>query len=95
MSFNEYTNPHIYLGFRSKDYNIYQDELERSCNSYKFVKSYYETEDGIIDIQSIFNENGPSSNYFISGPPVMIKAFKSALVEKGVPLSKILTDDWE
>ncbi len=42
-SFNEYINPHIYLGFRSNEYNIYQEELDRmktirdirhnSCNS--------------------------------------------------------------
>ena len=106
-SFNEYTNPHIYLGFRSKDYNIYQDELNRmqtireirpnSCNSYfpKFVKFYYQDEDGIINIQEIFDENGSKSNYFISGPPAMIKAFKKTLIEKGVSTSQILTDDWE
>ena len=28
-SFNEYINPKIYLGFRSKEFNIYQDELAR------------------------------------------------------------------
>jgi len=108
-SFNEYTDPHIYLGFRSKEYNIYQDELDRiqtireirpnSCNSCfpKFVtiSLFYQDEDGIIDIQKIFDENGIDSNYFISGPPVMIKSFKNTLVEKGVPLSNVLTDDWE
>jgi len=104
-SFNEYINPHIYLGFRSKDYNIYQNELDRmqtireirqdSCNSHKFVKSFLQDKDGIIDIQQIFDENGIASDYFISGPPVMIKSFKNMLVEKGVPLSNVLTDDWE
>jgi len=95
MSFNEYINPRIYLGFRSKDYNIYHEELNRSCNSSKFVKSYYQDNDGIINIQQIFDENGIASDYFISGPPVMIKSFKNVLVEKGVPLINVLTDDWE
>lgn len=94
-SFSEYTNPKIYLGFRSKAYNIYQSELERSCNSSEFVKSYYEDTDGILNIEKIFTENSPESNYFISGPPAMIKIFKNALIEKGVSASNVLTDDWE
>lgn len=96
-SFNEYINPKIYLGFRSNAYNIYNDELSRSCNSYssQFVKYFYEDTDGLIDIELIYKENGIDSNYFISGPPLMIKLFKKALFEKGVPASNVLTDDWE
>jgi len=94
-SFNEYINPRIYLGFRSKEYNIYQAELDSSCNSSKFVKLYNQDMDGIIDINQIYADSGPDSNYFISGPPVMIKSFKQALIGKGVPSSNVLTDDWE
>jgi len=94
-SFNDYKNPKIYLGFRSKEYNIYETELDRSRNSSKFVKSYYEDKDGILDIKSIADENSIESNYFISGPPAMIKAFKQTLISKGVPTSNILTDDWQ
>lgn len=109
-SFSEYINPKIYLGFRTKDHNIYQDELDRmnqirairpnSCNSYecnslKFVKSYNEDKDGIINIKSIAEENSIESNYFISGPPAMIKSFKRTLVAKGVPANNVLTDEWE
>lgn len=116
-SFDEYINPKIYLGFRSKEFNIYRAELDRMIqlrsnllvpeishpefidgvvgNSFQLVKSYYENENGIIDIQNIFNENGSQSNYFISGPPPMIKSFKNALLGKGVPPNHILTDDWE
>ena len=94
-SFNEYINPKIYLGFRTKDHNIYDSELGLSCNSNKFVKLFLEKNDGLIDIQSIFNDNGHDSNYFISGPPVMIKLFKQSLIQKGVPAGNVLTDDWE
>ena len=93
-SFNEYTDPRIYLGFRSKDYNIYHEELNRSCNSSKLVNFFYENTDGIIDINRIFSENSINSDYFISGPPAMIKAFKQALIAKGVPANQVLTDDW-
>ena len=65
------------------------------CNSSKFVKLYNQDMDGIIDINQIFADNGPDSNYFISGPPVMIKAFKKALINIGVASTNVLTDDWE
>jgi len=94
-SFNEYIHPKIYLGFRSKEFNIYQCELDRSCNSQKFMKSYMEDTDGVIDITEIFQSNGPKSNYFISGPPAMIKAFKQSLISRGVSTGNVLTDDWE
>ena len=107
QSFSEYVNPQIYLGFRSEAYNIYEGELDcmmqiRSNNSNsfnlketKFVKIFHEDVDGIIDIKAIFNENGNSSDYFISGPPVMIKNFKNYLVDQGVAEDQIKTDDWE
>jgi len=56
---------------------------------------YNEDIDGVIDIEEIFQKNGIDSNYFISGPPAMIKAFKQTLTIKGVPTSNVLTDDWE
>jgi len=94
-SFDEYINPKIYLGFRSNAYNIYQDEIDRSRNSSTFVKFYLEDKDGIIDIQRIAEENSIENNYFISGPPGMIKTFKQVLISKGVPENHVLTDDWE
>lgn len=94
-SFNEYLNPKIYLGFRTNAYNIYNDELSRSCNPSKFVKLFNEDKDGVINIQSIANENSIESNYFISGPPAMIKKFKSKLIKNGVSERNVLTDDWE
>jgi NAD(P)H-flavin reductase len=94
-SFNEYINPHIYLGFRSKTHNIYKDELAHSYNLSKFVKSFYEDINGQLDIQSIFDENGKIFDYFISGPPKMIKSFKNYLKTAGVSGDQIKTDDWE
>ena len=94
-SFNDYINPKIYLGFRSKAYHIYQSELDHSRNSSKFVQFFFEDKLDVIDINKIFNENSIDSNYFISGPPTMIKSFKLSLVELGVALENILTDDWE
>jgi ferredoxin-NADP reductase len=94
-SFREYTNPGIYLGFRSSEFNIYNTELENLCNSDKFVKLVYENMDGVLNIDAIFEQHGTSAFYFISGPPVMIRLFKASLLKNGVPASNVLTDDWE
>ena len=92
-SFKEYINPHIYLGFRSKSYNIYATEL--SFINQLDPKIYFEDIDGLLSIIDIFSENGKESNYFISGPPLMIKTFKNELITSGLPENQVLTDDWE
>ena len=94
-SFRGYTNPKIYLGFRSNSYNNYNDELNHLCNSTNFLKIFNEDKDGVIDITEIYNENGSTSCYFISGPPKMINSFKQKLYLSGVPKDNVLTDDWE
>lgn len=94
-SFNDYINPKIYLGFRSKQYFIYDEELNNISNNKPIVKKFYQDENGIIDIIEIFSINGKESNYFISGPPLMINEFKKNLIENGVSRFNILTDDWE
>jgi NAD(P)H-flavin reductase len=97
--FNSYVNPKIYLGFRSKKYNIYEKEISEirndSCNLDELVKFIYQDIDGILNVNSIFEQNGLDSTYFISGPPIMIKSFKKYLIENCVAESKVITDDWE
>mgnify|MGYP000925125925 CR=1 FL=1 len=94
--FNKYTNPKIYLGFRSKEYNIYDKEIrEIRNNSSEFVNYLYQDTDGILNINYIFEENGKDSTYFISGPPIMIKNFKQYLMQNKVQENKVITDDWE
>jgi ferredoxin-NADP reductase len=99
-SFIEYHNPSIYLGFRSKHYNIYEHELNiaklsTSSGGAGDLHIYYQDEDGQIDIKSILAATGINSDYFISGPPSMIKAFKKYLIDHGVSHTQIKTDDWE
>lgn len=94
-SFREYVNPKIYLGFKNEDYYIYQKELATIKNDNAQITIFYENMDGVIDIVKIYEQNGNDSNYFISGPPVMIKIFKNKLIELGVPKENVLTDDWE
>jgi NAD(P)H-flavin reductase len=93
-SFNDYVNPHIYLGFRSSEYNIYEEELNHLCNSSAVLKCFYENTNGVIDFKSILEDNGNDSDYFISGPPVMIKIIKEYLIKNKVSAKQIKTDDW-
>lgn len=92
-SFSEYVNPKIYLGFRSEKHNIYLEENERIAKFHPVI--HYENRNGMLDINRIFEENGSDTDYFISGPPAMIRAFKSVLMDKGVAASQVFTDDWE
>lgn len=92
-SFNEYTAPIVYLGFKSRFHNIYENEL-KSLKQER-IKIFYEDVDGIIDINSVFLENSIENDYFLSGPPAMIKKFKQFLTEAGVPSNQVLTDEWE
>jgi ferredoxin-NADP reductase len=91
-SFREYSNPKIYLGFKSESYNLYGNELMLIKDSY--VKVFLEDINGSLDIEWIFLENGLDCEYFISGPPLMISSFKNALVSNGLPAKQIITDDW-
>ena len=99
-SFREYKKPKIYLGFRSKAYNIYGKELnavkcDGNTGDLNCFRIFYQDVTGMIDINRIFKENGTGSSYFISGPPAMINAFKKILVENETPGKNIITDDWE
>jgi len=98
-SFAEYENPVIYLGFRSKAFNIYDDDLQAACSinaaGESILRLVYQDRDGILDIEKIFSENGTDATYFISGPPIMIRTFKQKLMQHGVPESNVKTDDWE
>ncbi|HAH30711.1 MAG TPA: hypothetical protein DCL44_00170 [Elusimicrobia bacterium] len=95
--FAAYQNPSLYFGLRSLSHHLYAADLEKALgvNPSFSVKLQNEEKDGRLDIQKIFGENGPSAVYFISGPPVMIKSFKSFLASNGVPPENIRTDDWE
>jgi len=97
-SFEVYKAPKIYLGFRNRSMNIYdEDFVKLHANSKEFCepKIFYEDQVGILNIENIFNENGTNSYYFISSPPAMIKTFRQTLIKKGVPEKQVLSDDWE
>ncbi|MCR4417190.1 MAG: FAD-dependent oxidoreductase [Ignavibacteria bacterium] len=94
-SFYEFQKPKIYLGFRNKNYNVFEIELGNIKNYNYEMKIFYEDLHGNLNIESIFRENPQSKTYFISGPPLMIKNFKNFLINIGINQNCIITDDWE
>jgi len=95
--FSQFEKPKLYFGIKSTAYNIYTEELKKSqvINKGFSEKLCYEDVDGMLNIQSIFSENGKEATYFISGPPAMIAGFRKQLTASGVEDSHIITDDWE
>ena len=83
------------MGFRSKKYNIYENDIREIRNKLVQISVFYEDLDGILNIKKIFDECGADSTYFISGPPIMLKHFKEYLINNNVIEDRIITDDWE
>lgn len=96
VSFTEYKKPVLYAGYRTKSYNLYQKELEiaTSINPTFNIHEIYQDYDGLMEINRILENNFDATNYFISGPPDMIKIFKCKLMDKGVLNKDIFTDEW-
>ena len=95
ISFKEYSNPVLYLGFKDRQHNIFEEELKKASNiNFQFsIKVKYENQSGMLNIEDIYNENR-AKTYFISGPPNMINKFRSYLVENNVREDAVITDDW-
>lgn len=95
--FLEYREPRLYLGVRDKNYNIYRNEIERAASRNAAFKTEVicQDTDGMLNIGNIFEKNGIRSDYFVSGPPLMIRNFRKYLVENGLSAEKVHTDDWE
>ncbi len=95
-TFKYYSFPKLYVGYKTREYNIFKKELDcaRGNNRELSIMEYYEDIEGILDIESIYNECG-NTTYFISGPPIMIKKFKQYLLDKSNNKCNIITDDWE
>jgi len=96
-SFKEYTNPHLYVGFRNQALHFYQTELEKAkkINPTLQTTIFFQDKNGMIDIEQIYNMHLDTGAFFISGPPEMIKSFKRYLFSRGVSEDRVKTDEWE
>ena len=95
--FADYKEPRLYLGVRSKDYNVFDSEIYSAGKHNPSMSSKVVCQDteGMIDIDRVLEENSEATNFFISGPPIMVNSFKQALSSHGIAESEIRTDEWE
>lgn len=96
-AFAIYQNPVLYAGFRTKEMNLYGDQIRIAgeINPGLEVHFVYQDLDGPLNIEKIFQSSNKKASFFISGPPVMIKTFKLFLLNNGLSADQIKTDDWE
>jgi ferredoxin-NADP reductase len=97
LSFSTYEKPVLWAGFRNEEINLYTDKIKiaKRINTSLEVHYVYQDHDGILDIDKIFNASDKGTSYFISGPPEMIKSFKTFFLKQGIRTDQIKTDDWE
>ena len=97
QAFAAYQRPRLYAGFRNNNYNLYDAYLLRAkeINGGFEYRLKYEDREGMLDIAEIAAREQPGSLFFLSGPPVMIAAFRKYLETAGVDRRNIRTDDWE
>lgn len=101
----------LYYGLRSPDQLLFGDILyrcwkDKSLDLHIWLESDLsglegfsglEMKYGRLDADLIFEESKDvtTPDFFLSGPPAMIKNFKATLLAKGLNLDKIQIDEWE
>jgi NAD(P)H-flavin reductase len=101
----------LYYGARKPEYILFQDVLGRCVADgsldFRIWIEAAESEmqsiagvlakSGKLHIDEIIKESSDlcSPTYFLSGPPMMVLIFRSALVENGTDTKKVQIDEWE
>ena len=69
--------------------------IEQACKE-NYIKGARQFT-GIISLDHILSTGKVGANpvFFLSGPPMMIKSFKSGLIENGISADRIKIDEWE
>jgi ferredoxin-NADP reductase len=95
--FERFKTPVLYFGARSEEYNIYTKEFDKACTINPSFKIYtrYEDAAGFLDIEHIMQKQSIGDNFYISGPPDMIKSFRQYLIKIGMPENSVYTDEWK
>jgi predicted ferric reductase len=95
--FTEYNNPMLYAGFRNEKMNVYKKELQQAkqINQGFHIYTIYENKNGNLNIEKILKSCDKNTFFFISGPPDMIASFKDFILEQGIDINQLRTDDWE
>lgn len=87
-----------YYCVRNAGEAVYKEELEaraKQCANFK-VHTWCSDKDGNIDIGFIAKnrEDLGSADFFLCGPPAMMRAFRAQLLGRGVPEAQIHTEEF-
>jgi ferredoxin-NADP reductase len=77
---------------------ILDPEVELHLVSEGETDAEFPTQPGRLSIPLVTQALGgrfSSSNYYLSGPPAMIRSFRSDLATAGIPQDRIHIDEWE
>jgi len=97
----------LFYGVRSRNLVIYDellDECSRKLGQFSklvfvedVLESNQEYQSGRLDIETIFGQvkDPQCSEFYLSGPPLMIKSFEAYLLAHSVTREQIFTDQWE
>jgi NAD(P)H-flavin reductase len=101
----------LVYGIRRPEHLLFKDIYEKAIqNSPKFTMDLFLEQtgavslvnganqfEGIISLDYLYNISKEYTNpvFFLSGPPKMIKYFKTGLIEKGINSENVKIDEWE
>ena len=98
---------HLFYGVREPSHILFKNKLKWLVDQ-EWFKLHLMVEDGSVEdlpsskgrlstslFQMTLNSQFTKANYYLSGPPSMIKLFQKELLEKGIDPHKIHIDEWE
>jgi ferredoxin-NADP reductase len=102
----DYPHPvYLFYGARRPDLLIYRPLVELAASRCPNLRPYFLAEEGEapgcipgrINLDQVWQTlPAPQAvDYYLSGPPIMLKALTSALAGRHIPPARILTDAWE
>jgi len=98
---------HLFYGVREPGHVLFRDDLVRLVANpwikvHLFVESGAEEQlryhSGRLSVDAItetLGKDATGASYYLSGPPGMIRAFRSELMAKETPETRIHIDEWE
>lgn len=89
----------LYYSLQKKGDDVYLDELQKNAKKYTNIRviPFYTDQSGYLTADVIQQHSGqfePSTAFLICGPPSMMKALRSQLVDFGVPKKSIHTEEF-
>jgi len=107
MKHRESGNVHLFYGLRKPNHLLFRDEFS-TLKGQPWFRPHFFLEEGRLEdwpstpgrlsipaIAEAMGKEFPTGQYFLSGPPAMIRTFQDDLLGQGIPNNQIHIDEWE